>query len=255
MRECIAGLIKNFVQEYLIANNSRTKWREPEVAFAAADDKMFQTLRQIVSPTHAMPGDLLAGARSVICYFLPFSEDIAVSNIQGRNCSWEWGVAFHETNQLVFTLNEFLCEQLAQWGYQGSFTPATHNLDETRLVSDWSHRHVAAVAGLGTFGLNNMLITEKGCCGRLGTVVTTMPLAPTGRTGKENCLYKNDKSCTDCVERCVNKAIDDTRFDRFACYAMCLANEKPELGIPDVCGKCTVNVPCAHRNPADGAAS
>lgn len=34
-------------------------------------------------------------------------------------------------------------------------------------MSEWSHRHAAYIAGLGIFGINNMLITNKGCVGRI----------------------------------------------------------------------------------------
>ena len=49
------------------------------------------------------------------------------------------------------------------------------------LISDWSHRHVAVIAGLGKFGLNNMLITDNGCCGRVGSFITDLKIEPTKR--------------------------------------------------------------------------
>ena len=38
------------------------------------------------------------------------------------------------------------------------------------IASDWSERHAAYAAGLGTFGLTRALITEKGIAGRFGSL-------------------------------------------------------------------------------------
>jgi hypothetical protein len=50
--------------------------------------------------------------------------------------------------------------------YRVTTTPATHNFDAKRLISNWSHRHAGYIAGSGKFGLNNMITTERGCCGK-----------------------------------------------------------------------------------------
>lgn len=51
-----------------------------------------------------------------------------------------------------------------------------------------------------------MLITKKGCCGRVGSVVTDIELMPTPRIDEEYCLYKNNGTCKKCIEKCVNSA-------------------------------------------------
>lgn len=96
-----------------------------------------------------------------------------------------------------------------------------------------------------------MLITEKGCCGRIGTVVTNMKIEPTKRKDKENCLYKNNGSCKKCIDRCVNDALKLSDFNRHLRYEMCLTNGETykELGLADVCGKCLVDLPCSFRDP------
>ncbi|WP_338094171.1 hypothetical protein [Methanorbis furvi] len=38
----------------------------------------------------------------------------------------------------------------------------------------WSHRHFAVLAGLGTFGVNNMLITRMGCYGRVSSFAASI---------------------------------------------------------------------------------
>ena len=129
--------------------------------------------------------------------------------------------------------------------------PATHNWDEEKLISDWSHRHIAYIAGVGKFGLNNMLITGEGCCGRGGSFITSAEIKPDIRNDNPACLYEYDGSCMKCVDRCVNEALFEKQFDRFKCYEMLLENEKVHhsIGDVDVCGKCLVAVPCSHNNP------
>ncbi len=96
---------------------------------------------------------------------------------------------------LISNLNDFLCEELEKIGANSYAIPGSYNFDSEKLVSDWSQRHIAFIAGLGTFGLNNMLITEKGCCGRIGSIITSLELEPTKRPENEYCLYKHNNSC------------------------------------------------------------
>ena len=67
---------------------------------------------------------------------------------------------------------------------------ATHNFDEAKLVSYWSQKHVAYMAGLGKFGLHHMIITEKGCCGRLGSIVTNAKISRP-KEAPRNSAYTN----------------------------------------------------------------
>ncbi len=251
MKEKIQSIIKEFVFSYQNNEDITTKWKEPLIAYADAEDKMFHKLKEVVSETHLLPEDFLSDAKTVIAYFIPFEEYIPQSNIEGRNSSKEWAIAYIETNKIIEEINKHLKEKLGDLGYSLEVVPATHNFDTEKLISDWSHRHVGYIAGLGKFGLNNMLITEKGCCGRIGTVVTNLKIEPTIRRDKENCLYKYNGSCKKCVDRCVNDALKLDGFNRHLCYEMCLDNGEiyKDIGFADVCGKCLVELPCSFRNP------
>ena len=236
---------------YQSAGRVHTSWREPLVAYASADDPLFHTLKDVVSPSHAMPKDLLQDAQTVIAYFLPFKKSLTKTNSHGTHASREWALAYIETNRLIVDLNIHLAEILDNWGFQTMKLPPTHNFDTERLVSDWSHKHVAYIAGLGKFGLHHLLITEKGCCGRLGSLITSAPLAPTTRTAGEACLYKFNKTCLKCLKRCPVGALNEESFDRKGCYDLLLDNAKSfeGLGLADVCGKCSCIVPCSFHNP------
>jgi epoxyqueuosine reductase QueG len=251
MKEEIKSRIERFVRHYPELNQTVTPWDSPLTGFASADDPLFDRLKTAVGPTHAMPRDLLEDARTVIVFFIPFTLDLARTNKEGRDSSREWALAYIETNKLIHNLNGHIAEFLESRGHAVRTMPATHNFDLEKLKSDWSHRHVAFIAGLGRFGFNNMMITDRGCCGRLGSLVTSLDVEADARPQGEACLYRHDDSCLKCVDRCVNDALFEDRFDRFKCHEMCLQNEKLHLsmGKADVCGKCLVTVPCSHRVP------
>jgi len=198
-----------------------------------------------------VPQDFLKDAETVIAFFIPFARSTADTNIVGRYSSREWARAYIETNQLIEEINYMIKEKLAQVGYKSSIIPATHNFDEESLKSDWSHRHAAYAAGLGSFGINNMLITEQGCAGRVGSIVTNLNLEIAPRKEAEACLNKAGYDCSKCVESCPNSALKVDDFDRFKCYELLLENDElySEMALTDVCGKCCVGLPCSYENP------
>ena len=247
----ISKLIKNYIKEYEKRDDIESNWKEAIVDFADANDPLFEELKDVVSPSHALPQDILSDAKSVIAYFIPFAESIANSNIDGKYSSKGWAKAYVETNQLISDINDFLKNELTEENYKLSTIPATSNFDKENLMSDWSHRHVAYIAGLGTFGVNNMLITEKGCAGRIGTIVTNIDLEASKKIDKERCLTKAGYSCNKCVDRCVANALSKEDFDRYSCYDLLLENDSkhPELALTDVCGKCNVGLPCSFKDP------
>jgi epoxyqueuosine reductase QueG len=220
-------------------------------AVADADDPLFRRLKQTVSPAHLLPGDLLPGARSVVVFFIPFEKAVTRSNVSGEDASREWARAYIDTNTLIGGVNRHMTAVIEASGHRAAVTPATHNFDPLTLMSAWSHRHIAVVAGLGRMGVNNMLITKKGCSGRLGSFVTTLPLEADARPSRESCLHLNGNECLRCVSRCVGEALTASGFDRVKCYALCRRNEELHKGIgkADVCGKCVVGLPCSWTDP------
>ena len=104
---------------------------------------------------------------------------------------------------------------------------------------------------MGTFGINNMLITEAGCCGRVGTLVTDIKLEADDRLKAENCLYKEKGTCGICVDKCQFNALTFSGYDRRKCYGICMENEEyhDDMGLTDICGKCLVGLPCSYKNP------
>ncbi|MFZ7102827.1 MAG: epoxyqueuosine reductase [Peptococcaceae bacterium] len=251
MRNVIEAGIKDYIRNYQKGAQIRTRWGEPLIGYADAKDSLFADLQKIIRPTHALPTELLPTAKTVITYFIPFDRQIPLSNLRGRESSPEWAVSYIETNDLIVNLNKFLHELLLEANYQSAVLPPTHNFDEEELLSDWSHKHAAYISGLGKFGLHQMLITEKGTCGRLGSVVTECRITATPRSSEEFCLYKYNKTCKKCLEKCVTGALSETSFARHLCYDFLLqmADKYAHEGMADVCGKCVSVVPCSFTRP------
>ena len=251
MKSIITDYIIQFVSVFSASEEVSTSWGTPLVGFASAGDALFTELKTAVSPSHSVPTDLLPDAHTVIAFFLPFPKSASTANAKGRMSSSKWARSYIETNELIKQMSAGLSELLQEHGAKAATVPATHNWIEDTLISNWSHRHVAFIAGLGRFGLNNMLITSQGCCGRIGSMVTTAEITPDPRSEKEACLYKFDGSCKKCVNKCVVEALSEDCFDRFKCYRQLLENAEKhkDLGHADVCGKCLAAVPCAHTNP------
>lgn len=252
MEKKIESLIVDYVNKYMENPEVVTKWKKPLVAFGDAEDPLFEKMKEVANPLHLMPEDILKGAKTVITYFLPFVESIPISNMSGRNSSTEWARAYIETNIMIAKLNDYIMQSIEEMGYEAAKLNPELNMDYEKLTSVWSNRHVGYIAGLGTFGLNNMLITKNGCCGRLGNVVTNLKLKASKRPDKEYCLFKHNGSCAFCADKCVNGALFRDRFDRVKCFEMCLENDNihRELGgEAQVCGKCLTVVPCSFDNP------
>ncbi|MGD2270127.1 MAG: hypothetical protein PVI06_06985 [Desulfobacterales bacterium] len=248
----IEYMIKGFISSYPQLHSVETRWREPIVGFAAARDPLFDAFKNIIRPSHAAPRELLPAANSVVAYFIPFEKSLHKENYNMKHyAARSWAVAYVETNRLISRTNEHVKDELESKGYRVALIPPTHNFDEQSLMSDWSHRHVAYVAGIGRFGSHNLIITEKGCSGRLGSLVTDLGLEPSPRSENEHCLHRAGLNCLKCVARCEYEALYVDRFDRQACYRQLLVNDRyySDLDLTDVCGKCAAMVPCSLNNP------
>ena len=230
-------------------------WRKPLLVTAPADAR-FEVLPKIAFEEHWKPKDLLATAKSVIVFFIPFKEELIKENKKGDRPCRNWGVAYVQTNDLIGRVSQALGDLLGRHGFKSGLTPATHNFDEVNLMARWSHKHLGHLAGLGRFGTHRMLITPAGCTGRLGSLVTEAELedAPLIET-QEACLLKAGKKCGKCIEVCPVNALSEKDFDRQGCWKRLKENRSTLEGffeLPEsthVCGKCAALMPCSFKNP------
>lgn len=250
------AFIHKEIEDFVAAAKVETKWGIPIVGFAEANSDYFLDLKEIVGKDHVQPKTVLKDASIVIAYYVPLLKQTAESNRAGRLSSKEWAVAYEQTNQLFSALNCHLIYKLKEKGYEGAVTPEADTFDRCGLISNWSQRHVAYLAGLGTFGLNNMLITEKGCCGRFSSVITNLDVVPNRPRQDQLCLYKKNGTCGLCAKSCPSGALTKASYDRKACFAICQENaeifcefensyEAGEQTGSEVCGKCMVAMPCS----------
>lgn len=248
LAELITATIKRDVAEA----GTITSYREPLVGFAAADDPRFADLRRVAEPTHMVPQDLLPGSRSVVSFFLPFDRQVVAANARHtEQVAREWAVAYVETNALIGRITGHLIDLLARRDVRAAAEPATNNFDPVTLISRWSHKSVAVIVGLGSFGLHHLVITDAGCAGRFGSLVIDADVLIAPAEPKERCLYFHDGSCLACVSRCPVDALnEDNKIDKQRCWTRCLdvAREYEHLGRAEVCGKCSLG-PCAFESP------
>ncbi len=264
MKKAIKKIVDDFVKEKDSEGLIKDIWRKPLVGFGNAEHPRIKELKTWVQTEHVLPSDVLPGAKTIVSYFIPISKTIGDSNITGRLSSKEWAMAYEKTNAALGELGNILSGFLNAQGYKSLVPAEATRYDERILMSKWSQRHLAWLCGLGTFGINNMFITESGTCGRLGSILTTLPMETDAPLKQEYCLYKADGSCGMCLERCPVGALTTTAYDRFKCNALCDENAKVHIGYgssysldnteteligTNTCGKCVVGVPCTYKRP------
>jgi epoxyqueuosine reductase QueG len=130
--------------------------------------------------------------------------------------------------------------------------------------TDWSEKHAAYAAGLGTFGLHTSLITASGVPLHLGSVITDLALKPTPRPYDNHlayCLHYRQDSCERCAQHCPSGAVNTRIFDGKKCMAY--AREKlpdldralhgePKPGSHPMCALCQIRLPCEAGIPRGG---
>lgn len=221
----------------------------PLAAVADARDPLWERLKdpEVIGPGHLSPLQWLPGARSVVSFFLPYSARVREANRIPGATATEWLYGRWEGGALVEDLNRFLAESLREAGWASVAPSVDPRFATAGLRANWSERHAAFVAGLGTFSLSRSLITRAGSAGRLGSVITEAPLAATPRPYRD--LEEYCSGCGACIDRCPPRAIGPDGKDHRLCKLhldQTLDRFAPRYG----CGKCQTGVPCEAAAPA-----
>ena len=243
----IESQIDNWLENMKKERHLPDYWRGSLASFLSWDDPGIGLLRELVRPDHFLPEDFLPGARSILCFFIPFKSWVGHSNRPGDFASQQWAQAYLTTNTLAEILGEFLVEYLKDKGVRAAYPYEATVFTADNPKSRWSQRHLAYFAGMGSFGINNLLISENGSLGRYFSLITDMEVAMEEKRSPEHCLYKIDKSCSLCIDRCKFGALSHEGFDRFQCLAQLNRNEGSLRA--SVCGKCAVGLPCSLEVP------
>ncbi len=254
---------------------------KPLVGYADGDDSLFSEYKTIIDLTYLTPREAIAKTfnknpedmpehLSVISWILPISGKIRESTRQRkRTPSRFWVYTRWYGEKFNNALREHVVKLLTDMGYLATapaiepyFFPRKTN--ERGYFSNWPEKHIAYVAGLGTFGFSRGLITECGISHRCGSVVTDLILPPSPRTAKSpysNCLFYARGKCQVCVARCPAGALTENGYDKIKCWEYQSSDsfhrllEKYEAGFAGSCGLCQTKVPCEFRNPTKSKAA
>jgi len=253
----------------------------PLIGFADGDDAIFQDYKTIIGDFHLTPRETLEkhlhdqGSKGsnqldnigVISWVLPVSRETRLSlRRESLVPSMRWNHTRWQGQDFIFELSRHLVSLLENLEYQ-AIAPELANFFTIKdlangLASNWSQRHIAYAAGLGTFSLSDCFITPRGIALRCGSVVTNVALSPSSRVYENhlaNCLFYRDGSCRRCIERCPAGAISEQGHDKKRCREFLFVDQKAaiqELGREEGyigrylgCGLCQTKVPCEARIP------
>lgn len=243
----------------------------PLVGVADATERLFDEYRQVIGPFHRRPLEWLADLSpekrpkggSVVCWVLPISDATRASN--RRETTWPsrpWALTRQHGEAFNIKLRRAVVAWLQERGHLAvapQLAPGWHEVASPRCgaASAWSERHAAYAAGLGTFSLNDALITRHGMAHRLGSVVTDLRLEADSRPWPNhlhNCLFHRNGSCGACIKRCPVGALSRDGHDKVRCmeyvYGAAVRTKGPEYGVNTTgCGLCQTGVPCEGKIP------
>ncbi len=259
---------------FTLGRSGETMWEPPGIGISAGDDPCYTFLKEHIGKFHWSPEEAFAlkyknnvPGENIRVISMVFPQTMKTKKAQTGETvypSREWMVSRGEWELLMEEFNLKLVKNLEENGVRSAAIDLLPELDVLQsenlgIASKWSHRHTAFIAGLGTFGLSDGLITEKGKAVRFTSIVVEAPLTPGGRpytSHNEWCLYYKTGGCGVCVKRCPAGAISLEGHDKAACEAygeLIMEKYLPfdlDKGYSEVgCGLCQVKVPCQNKRP------
>ncbi len=251
-------------------------FEKPLVGFVRGDDPIFDQFKEIIGPHHFTPWEIMKWQAenngvtppdpkdlSVVSFVMPITRN--TKNDNALQTDWP-AERWAQTRLLGEIFSQRIVREivadLMERGILAISPDVTPMFNKKRYpkvgwASPWSHRHIAYAAGLGTFGMQDFLITEKGCAHRLGSFVVNVQLAP-NRTRPDDihayCLHYQGRKCLQCAMRCPVDAITaEHAHDKEACYqkvarSLKYCNKNYHLFIYG-CGLCATGVPCESGIP------
>ncbi|MDR1397049.1 MAG: hypothetical protein LBJ14_04895 [Desulfarculales bacterium] len=248
----------------------------PIMGVAAGDDPIWRAYKiNIIGPYHftpleafqmAYPDETTAAAQlRVLSWVLPQTEDTRKEQRKQTDMTGErWARSRSIGDGKVNVgMRKHLIAYLQQQGIPAAapqLLPQWSRLcapEGNEYSSNWSERHAAHAAGLGTFGLCDGLITPVGKAHRVGSIVLKHPLPVTPRPYRsynEYCLFFTSGKCKACIKRCPVGAVSEKGHDKLLCYKYLWEKSHPYVKAAwhfngYGCGLCQVGVPCEFRIP------
>ncbi len=248
-------------------------WEKPQLGIAQGTDPLFEKLKKDIGPFYWTPREIFSMAfpdlnckaeeLAVISYILPQTEATRLDQRKETEVpTRRWACSRYYGEIFNCELRLHLASQLTHGGYAAVAPERWHEFnyresEKFGLASNWSERHTAWIAGLGTFGLCDGLITAVGKAVRFGSVVARIEIPATERpyrNHQEYCLWFSEGGCGDCMKRCPAGAITETGHDKKKCFEYIRTVTTPysqknyKTGATP-CGLCQVKIPCEKRIP------
>lgn len=196
-----------------------------------------------LSPTHyALSAQTRAGLDKGICLALRLSDRVLEDIEDGPTKLY----FFHYQRVNIF-LDELalkITNFLQSKGWEALPIPASQIIDWENQRAHISHKHVAALAGLGWIGRNNLLVSHQfGARQRLITVLTNMPLK------LDKPLPWGCGACQACLPVCPSQSIKERpeEFDHHGCFRMIRELVKKAGINQNICGLCVKA--CREKKP------
>lgn len=244
-------------------------FQPPIFGLARGADPIWAELKTIIGPHHATPAEAFAAVHgelpkvcSVVSWALPAAEaTLADQRGEDKVPCRRWSRTRDFGQQFINEMSRAMVEWLAGEGIRAVapfIAPSFRMWRDERLgwASTWSERHAAYAGGLGTFSINDALITRKGISHRLGSVVVELDLPPEKRVAdlRGYCLFAMKGTCGACIKRCPAGALSEAGHDRDKCYDYCYKALPPLVadgyGVKITgCGLCQSKVPCERGIP------
>lgn len=269
----IKNLVKSSPDNTMQLDSGEPSWEEVIIGFANGADPIFGDFKVHVGGFHqtpeecfnrifeaapARPGDL-----TVISWALLQREETRKDNAAETFYPAErWVMARFPGENFNEILRQALVEELDSKNisavapvlsphYELKFT------DTYFYASNWSERHAAYAAGLGTFGLCDGLITHRGKAHRVGSVIARLNIPPSVRPYNVHnayCLFYAKGKCMSCAKRCPVDAITENGHDKEKCWfhagGTCGKYVQEKFGFQGYgCGLCQTKVPCEKGIP------
>lgn len=273
----IASLIADFVEKSPL-NDMGFKERErifntPLVGFSSGGDPLYDEYKAHIGSFYYSPLELFsktfpdqkisAEDLTVISWIIPSTEATRREQAkQDRYPSERWARTRDLGEKFNIAIRTHVVEQLADAGIAAVaplLSPHWARSDEGPYApcSNWSERHAAYAAGLGTFGLCDGLITPVGKAMRTGSVVAAIKIKPSSRPYDDHhayCLHFTENTCRQCIPRCPVNALSEEGHHKKRCmqYTEHTMHNyiKKEYGLETyACGLCQSWVPCTDKIP------
>ncbi|MBW2564203.1 MAG: epoxyqueuosine reductase [Deltaproteobacteria bacterium] len=173
------------------------------------------------------PEILLPGAKSLISIGVSLNRTAVCSGNLALN-RYDTMCVYERLNHISLDIVRLLSQQGAKAISVPPYLPVDMGAETKGMKGEINHKTAGAAAGLGSIGLNRLLITPQfGPFIRLGTIITDMLLNADDPLKKNPC-----DQCGLCAEACPAKAIqEDGTLDYGACVLHVLQG-----GLPGIIG-------------------